>query len=457
MSLIALFLGLFFSAYSQKQASEDSQSVERTRLLLILDCSHSMWDQWQSDSKIKVTQKVLLKFIDSVASRNNIDVALRVFGHLNKDAFGTRLEVPFSDDNNYKIQSKIKTLVPNGGCTAASALTDALNDFPSSGSSRNIILIITDGMDDCDGNICTVARHVQLSGVIVQTFILGIGNPSDFQSSLSCAGQFTYLPNEEQYDEALYNIFTLSEMRSKVVVNLCDAAGVPYETDVPVVFYDNQTHVAKYHTIYSMDSRNVPDTLEIDPLVDYDVTLFTQPPLVLKNLHFAPDSLVRLNVEIEQGGLRVRSEQYRVNWTVPNYKMLIRQHGSNEILTTQDLGAQQYYRAGFYDIDILTTPVLHLNGVEIRGGANTDLSIPMSGLLNLTKPKSICVGSVFKFDNGQLTWVCDLNPNSMSERLLLLPGEYQLVIKPQGEVSYDAAQVRRFRIKAAQQTNVFFQ
>ncbi len=448
---------MFLSAHAQRLEYSASQSQERTRLLLILDCSNSMWEQWQSDSKIKITQKVLLKFIDSVASKNNIDVALRVFGHLNKDAFGTRLEVPFSDDNNYKIQSKIKTLVPNGGCTAASALTDALNDFPATGSSRNIILIITDGMDDCDGNICTVARHVQLSGVIVQTFILGIGNPSDFQNSLSCAGQFTYLPNEEQYDEALYNIFTLSEMRSDVVVTVRDASGMMYETDIPIAFYDKQTHVAKYHTIYSMDSRYVPDTLQIDPLVEYDVTLFSQPPMVMKGVKFPPDSLCHLNIEIEQGGLRVRSEQHRVNWSVPVYKMLVRKHGESAIMTTQDLGTQQYYRAGFYDIDVLTTPVLHLDGVEIRSGANTDLTIPMSGLLNLTKPKTICVGSVFKFENGILTWVSDLNPNSINERLLLLPGEYQLVLKPQGNTSYESVQVQRFSIKSGQQTNVYLQ
>ena len=84
-----------------------STTGDKTRVLIILDCSHSMWDRWQSDSKIKVTQKVLLKFLDSVANQQNIEVALRVFGHLNKNSYGTRLEVPFEKGNNYKIQSKM--------------------------------------------------------------------------------------------------------------------------------------------------------------------------------------------------------------------------------------------------------------------------------------------------------------------------------------------------------------
>lgn len=100
----------------------------KTRVLLILDCSNSMWDKWQSDSKIKITQTVLLKFLDSIANQNEIDVALRVFGHLNKNSYGTRLEVPFEKDNIYKLRSKIKTLVPQGGCEAATALSNSLND-----------------------------------------------------------------------------------------------------------------------------------------------------------------------------------------------------------------------------------------------------------------------------------------------------------------------------------------
>ena len=102
-------------------AQKSAATSEKTRVLIILDCSNSMWDRWQSEPKIKVTQKVLLRFLDSIHGFPDMEVALRVFGHLNKDSYGTQLEVPFEADNQYKLQSKIKTLVPNGGCTAASA------------------------------------------------------------------------------------------------------------------------------------------------------------------------------------------------------------------------------------------------------------------------------------------------------------------------------------------------
>lgn len=427
---------------------------DKTRVLLILDCSNSMWEQWQSDAKIKVTQQVLLRFIDSVAVQNDIDVALRVFGHLNKDAFGTKLEVPFGEGNSYKLQSKIKTLVPNGGCTAATALTDALHDFPVSKNSRNIILIITDGIDDSDGNICNVARQVQLSGIVVQTFILGIGNPNDFQRELDCAGKFTYVPNEEHYADALYNIFKLSDEKAFVMMELEDSEGQPLEGDLPVAFYDSQTGVVKYLTRCMGDAQ---DTFVVDPLVTYDMTFFTNPVTSLHHVEFTPGVVSRLNVGVSQGQLRIRQEQQRVTWPVPKPTVLVRPCGASSILATQQVGDVKLYLSGSYDVDVLTVPPIRLQGVEVRENSSTDLSIPMPGLLTVSKPKQIMVGSIFVVEEGVLTYVCDLNPNAINERLVLQPGNYQLEVQPQSKANFKSVKTYNFKIDPAKQTDLVIQ
>lgn len=446
---ILLLLTVVFSASAQRK--KPKPVPDKTRVLLILDCSNSMWDQWQSDSKIKVTQQVMLHFIDSVAAQNDIDVALRVFGHLNKDAYGTRLEVPFDEGNSYKLQSKIKTLVPNGGCTAATALTDALHDFPVSKNSRNIILIITDGIDDSDGSICNVARQVQLSGIVVQTFILGIGNPSDFNRELDCAGKFTYVPNEEQYGDALYNIFKLSDEKAFVMMELEDSEGLPLEGDVPVALYDSQTGVVKYLTRCIGGAQ---DTFVVDPLVTYDMTFFTQPVTTLHHLEFTPGVVSRLAVGVSQGQLRIRQDQQRVTWPVPKPTVVVRQANDGNILATQQIGEMKSYLSGSYDIDVLSVPPIKLRGVEVRENSNTDISIPMPGLLTLTKPKQIMVGSLFVVEEGVLTYVCDLNPNAINERLVLQPGNYQLEIQPQNKTDYKSVKTYSFKIEAAKQTDL---
>lgn len=435
-------------------AQKTAATPEKTRVLIILDCSNSMWDKWQSEPKIKVTQKVLLRVLDSLHTTSDMEVALRVFGHLNKEAYGTQLEVPFEPDNIYKLQSKIKTLVPNGGCTAVSALTNSLNDFPHDGKARNIILVISDGMDDCGGNICEVAQQVQQSGTVVQTFIIGIGNAEDFQHRLDCAGRFTFLPSEELFYETLREVFFLSDQKARVTLSVTDENHSPYETEVPVVFYDHQTHAVKYTTIYHYATGDTVDTLTVDPLVSYDVTLFTKPPVRLPSQQFKASRHNHLVVTAPQGSLRLHFEDKRTSFLTLNYSVLVRRHDETEILSNQPLGTSTHFLAGSYDIEVLSTPPLLLSNVTVRSGAATDLQLPLPGQLALNKPQTITTGSIFVYKDGNLQWVCDLNPANITERIILLPGEYQLILKPKNAIDYASVRTARFTIHSAQQTGV---
>ena len=447
-------------------ASAAAQQPDKTRMLLILDCSHSMWDHWQSNSKIKVTQQVLLSFLDSVSRQHDVDVALRVFGHLNKDQFGTRLEVPFGNDNIYRLQSKIKTLVPNGGCTAAAALTDALSDFPATGSSRNLILIISDGMDDCDAEICDVARQVQLSGVVVQTFVLGIGNGAF--NHADCAGSVFPVVNEEEFSKTLYDIFRLSGHKAKVVLNMVDATGELYETEHPVAFYDHRTGVIRHSTIYSVDGKLKPDTLLMDPLVTYDMAIFTHPPLRREAMQFSIDRPNNVDITVSEGTLQVQYSGQRPQWQQTAVDVIVRRAGSGERVAAQEVGETGQYLAGRYDVEVQTLPVTTLRGVEVRGNAATELSVPMPGMLVLSKPKGITTGAIFRLRtyneftpygralDGQVEFVTDLNPSTAGERLLLQPGQYELVLHPQNATKYDKVQTRRFVIESSQTTKIQF-
>ena len=433
-----------------------AQPTEKTRLLLIMDCSNSMWDHWQSNSKIKVTQQVLLSFLDSISKQHDVDVALRVFGHLNKDQFGTRLEVPFGSDNIYRLQSKIKTLVPQGGCTAAAALTDALSDFPATGSSRNLILIITDGMDDCDAEICDVARQVQLSGVVVQTFVLGIGNRAF--SHASCAGSVFPVVNEEEFSKTLYDIFRLSGKKAKVVLNMVDGNGELYETEHPVAFYDHRTGVIRHSTIYSVDSKLKPDTLLMDPLVTYDMAVFTHPPLRREAMQFSIDRPNNVDITVSEGTLKVMYSGQRSVFSgqLSKVDVVVRRAGSGERVAAQEVGETGQYLAGRYDVEVQTLPVTTLRGVEVRGNAATELSVPMPGMLVLSKPKGITTGAIFRLRDGQVEFATDLNPSTAGERLLLQPGQYELVLHPQNTTKYDKVQTKRFVIESSQTTKIQF-
>lgn len=453
--VLMLLLGIGSQrAEANAQSRPIAPNPEATRLLLILDCSNSMWDHWQSGAKIKITQQVLLSFLDSISRQHDVDVALRVFGHLNKDQFGTRLEVPFGSDNTYQLQSKIKTLVPQGGCTAAAALTDALSDFPATGSSRNLILIITDSMDDCDAEICDVARQVQLSGVVVQTFVLCIGGK--MSAHASCAGSVFPVAHEEEFAKTLYDIFRLSGHKAKVVLNMVDGGGELYETEHPVAFYDHRTGVIRQSTIYSVDGKLKPDTLLLDPLVTYDMSVFTHPPLRREAMQFSIDRVNTVDITVSEGTLKVAYSGQRPQWQQPKVDVIVRRAGSGDRVAAQEVGETGQYLAGRYDVEVQTLPVTTLRGVEVRGNAATELSVPMPGMLILSKPKGITTGAIFRLRDGQVEFATDLNPSTAGERLLLQPGQYEVVLHPQNATKYDKVQTKRFVIESSQTTKIQF-
>ncbi|MBR1784271.1 MAG: VWA domain-containing protein [Bacteroidales bacterium] len=448
MTALLLTLALGAACHAQPAANE------QTRLLLVLDCSASMWEHWQSASKIKVTQQVLLSFIDSVARQHDVDIALRVFGHLNRNRFGTRLEVPFADDNIYSLQSKIKTLVPNGGCTVEAALTDAVGDFPATGTGRNIILIVTDGMDNRDNELCEVARQVQLSGVVVQTFVVGIAGGA-FSDGV-CTEAYMPVHNEEQFSRTLHDIFNLAGRTARVVMRVVDAEGELFETELAASFCDSRTGVDKMSTLYSLGPDLLPDTLMLDPLTSYDLTLFTHPPLRLHGLRFNPDECSQFDVTAAQGSLRVVFNGGRQQALSPTPTAIVRRSASCERVAAQQVGETGNYLEGRYDVEVQTLPPVLLRGVEVSGGNLTELSVPSPGQLTLGKPRGITTGTIFRLREGKSEFVADLNPSTAAERLSLQPGEYEVVLRRQGTTAYSAVTTRRFVIESGQITKVQF-
>ena len=292
------------------------------------------------------------------------------------------------------------------------------------------------------------------AGVVVQTFVLGIGNRAF--SHASCAGSVFPVVNEEEYSKTLYDIFRLSGHKAKVVLNMVDATGDLYETEHPVAFYDHRTGVIRHSTIYSMDDRLRPDTLLMDPLVTYDMAVFTHPPLRREAMQFSIDKVNNIDITVSEGTLKVQYSGQRPQWQQTAVDVIVRRAGSGERVAAQEVGEVGQYLAGRYDVEVQTLPVTTLRGVEVRGNAATELSVPMPGMLVLSKPKGITTGAIFRLRDGQVEFATDLNPSTAGERLLLQPGQYELVLHPQNTTKYDKVQTRRFVIESSQTTKIQF-
>ena len=161
-----------------------------------------------------------------------------------------------------------------------------------------------------------------------------------------------------------------------------------------------------------------------------------------------------MEVSAPQGTLRLHLEDKRTSFQLTSYSILVHRNGSSELLASQPLDASRRYLEGSYDLEILSQPVIRLTNIQIRDGSATDLQLPIPGQLALDKPATPSAGSIFAVKPVGLQWVCNLDSAMPNERILLMPGDYQIILHPLNDLSQAAVRSAHFTIHSAKQTSL---
>lgn len=412
-----------------------------TRILFVFDASGSMADPWQSDTKYRAAVKVLTGILDSLSGQPDLEVGLRVYGP--KRAPGTDCKdsyimVPFGRDNLSDITRVLNGLEPGGTTPIAYSLEQTVSDFSSCEGCRNVVILITDGLEACGGDPCEISRRLQREGIFLRPFIVGIGK--DLRNQFHCMGNYYNAANEADYQRALQTIVSTTLKVATMQVYLLDSKGEPTQTNVPVTLYDRVTGRAKYNFIHTLNGNGIPDTLTPDPLVNYDVEVETIPSVREENIWIEPGRHTVVTLDAVQGFLSFATEDGRV---IP---CIIRRGGSGEAINVQPSDRTEKYLAGNYDITVLTLPRMNFTNVGILAEEGTCLRIPAAGkvLLKFDVP---VVGSVYLDREGSLLWVENLPVDVKEEELILQPGAYRIIYRAVSSASQADTKHKTFRIE----------
>ncbi|PLW94056.1 MAG: von willebrand factor type a [Marinilabiliales bacterium] len=427
--LLLLFFLLGFNSVAQVVDEEPEEKVYKTRILFLFDASQSMYGRWQSDMKITIARKIMADLLDSLKGTPNLELALRCYGHTKdyppQDCDDTRLEVPFGPDNFEKIKHKLKTIVPRGTTPIAYSLEKTGGDFPPCDDCRNIVILITDGIEECDGDPCAVSLALQKRGIILKPFVIGIGK--SFREQFECVGTYFDATTEKEFRNALNVVISQALNSTTCQVNLLDIDGLPTETNVNMTFYDNLSGLPKYNFIHTMNDRGLPDTLVIDPLLIYNIHIHTIPPVFIDSLKLAPGRHVTVAADAPQGHLQVKFGN-SVRQTKCPIACIVRQHGKMETLNIQYFGDKVKYIVGSYDLELLTLPRTIVEDVKIDQSTTTTVEIPTPGTVIIRVPGS-GYGSLFVKRDNKLEWFVNLVGSGQQETYLLQPGDYVAVFR----------------------------
>ena len=426
ISLVILLL-LSVPLFSQV-GSNGEPPQPTTRILFVFDASQSMYGRWQSDIKIKIARELLSNILDSLVNIENLEMALRVYGHQKnyppQDCNDTRLEVGFGANNAIKIKHILSTLTPKGTTPIAYSLQQAEKDFTPCENCRNIIVLITDGIEECGGDPCAVSRQLQKSGIALKPFIIGIGR--NFSDAFDCVGTYYDASSEVAFRQALNVVISQALNSTTAQVNLLDTYGKPTETNVNMTFYDSFSGLIKYNFIHTLNNKGLPDTITIDPLITYNVVVHTLPSVKANNIKLTPGKHTVIPVYSPQGYIQLKVGSS--GKTVKDLRCIVREDGKMKTLNIQTFGNTKKYLTGQYDLEILCLPRILVEDVEVSQSHTTTVEIPQPGIIVIQKSVN-GYGSLYVEENNELRWIYDMRDDYLRESLLLQPGNYRVVFR----------------------------
>jgi Ca-activated chloride channel family protein len=428
-----------------------------TRILFILDASNSMNGSWGQKTRIDAAKELLAKSVTELEGVENLEVALRVYGHQSEitatyqDCNDTKLEVPFGRNNHAQIKSRIRTILAKGTTPIARSLEAAAGDFPDA-RSRNVIILITDGLEACDNDPCVIAKKLKDKGVNVKPFVIGVGMDLSYLEKFRCIGEYADAETPESFEKVLNNVVNKALVNTTVQINLNNSSKEPKETNVTLFLYKAGTKDLKYTFTHTLNQNNLPDTVVMDPALEYDMVVNTLPRRELKGIKLKRNTHNVISIDVPQGYIQTRVVNGTKNYIIPSRIM---ESGNASTLNVQQNGESDKYIIGKYDLEILTLPRTYVT-VDVTQSSSVKVDITAPGLFTY-KATSPITGQIFVVNgDGTFTWVCNLEDQPTQGSWQLQPGNYKVVYRFKKIKSTIYTTEKEFRIYSNKTTSLNF-
>lgn len=378
----------------------------------------------QNTTRMEGAKELFYKFIDSLSKDKSLQFALRMYGHTVKyppgDCKDSKLVIPFSSNNIKAIKEKVKEAKPTGITPIEHSLTESANDFKDN-ISNNIVIIITDGIEECGGDPCKARQKLMEKGIVFKPFIIGIGLTPEQIKTFECVGTYYDYENQNTFSDITHILQQQKLNKTSAQVNLLDSRSLPKESDVNITFYDVKNKEYKYNYIHTLNYKNNPDTLYIDDYPTYKVIAHTIPPTESKEIKLNAGKHTIIPIDAPQGFLTVTRPEGVYNYN-EKVKCVVRKAESVQTLNVQLLNYTDKYITGKYDIEILTLPRIYIHDNEIEQSKTKIIEIPNAGMLQV-KSLEAGDGCILLKRTEKLEWVCNLTSQTI-QTYYLQPGNY---------------------------------
>ena len=156
-------------------------------IVFIYDASGSMWGKLDGKTKKEIASDVLTKTVNNLPQDQSI--GLVAYGHRQKgDCEDVEMMVVMDNLDKNQVNQSIQNINPLGKTPLAYSAIQVIEQLKTQSLQATIILV-TDGIESCGGNLCEVIRKAKEAGVKFKLHIIGFGLKPDETEALECAAQ----------------------------------------------------------------------------------------------------------------------------------------------------------------------------------------------------------------------------------------------------------------------------
>lgn len=442
-----LILTVVFWYSTNVHAQESSAS---SSIVYILDASGSMWGKVEGKFKKDIAQSVLTKSVQSLDDDRKI--GLVVYGHRTKgDCQDVEWLARPAAGQKDEIIRELESLNPVGMTPLAIAAKQVLASLDSAQESATIILV-TDGIETCEGDLCEVVQYAKTAGLEFVLHIVGFDLGDSDKTLLQCAaraGEGLYIDaaSSAQLDSALMQTTDLTVEMTEATLSvkstkedqLSDALVIINKTGDP-------DELARLRT-YTGETSN-PAMFHI-PSGSYDIEVRPLGMRGVSSIYFgdvkvSKDEIIERVADFSTGNLSVLVTN---NGELHDAVVIVSTNGQTVVTTRSYTSASSNPKVmelnpGTYDVTVRSVTIegegfeVTQSGIQVEASQTSEcaLDIP-SGIL--------MVGAKHQ---GEL-WDCTIHVSTLSgesvargrtytsessnpKRMVLTPGKYKVTLQP---------------------------
>src|ERR1700741_4113675 len=187
MNLRKLSLAVLLAVFAAGAAPVHAE----TNVLFIFDSSGSMKKKVDNgEARMTVAKRTMAQALKEIPA--GVRGGLRLYGHRKaKACTDIERKSPIGADDPAAIAGIIGDLKPKGETPIAAALEQAIRSFAALQGQSNRVVLVTDGIEECGGDVCAAAQSVADAGLDLKVDVVGFTLTEKQAQTIRCIPEKT--------------------------------------------------------------------------------------------------------------------------------------------------------------------------------------------------------------------------------------------------------------------------